>query len=251
MILENSSRILIFAGAGISQESGLSTFRDNGGLWEQYDVMKICNFKQFLVDVESSSNGRMEMFDFYNMRKREIHKAEPNIAHYTIASWQQKFGVDRVKIVTSNIDDLFERAGCSGVVHVHGETEHMHCAACGYNWHIGDSEFDAEAKCPECDSHFTKPNVVFFGEHAPEYATMHEIFNPKSYQKGDIIFYIGSSMTVIPAEVIIRRSGWDKNSPFTILVDTNAKRLADVSPDGLFDLVEQGSAVDVLPTFKF
>ena len=183
--------IFLFAGAGISQESGLSTFRCNNGLWEQYDVMKICNYPQFLSDTLDDNQGRKDTFDFYNMRKREIQNASPNAAHYAVADWQKSFGVNNVKIVTSNIDDLFERAGCENVVHVHGDTKHMKCAACDHVWFIGDDDFDIDPSCPHCDSIFTKPNIVFFGETAPEYKTMYQIFNSAT-QKTNLMYAVNT-----------------------------------------------------------
>lgn len=244
------AKIFIFAGAGISQESGLATFRDNGGLWEQFDVNKICNFRQFLIDCDSSDGGRQQMFDFYNMRKREIINAQPNAAHFKIAEWQDRYGTDRVKIVTSNIDDLFERAGCSEVVHVHGETEHMFCASCGHTWFIGSEPFDSNATCPECGSDITKPNVVFFGESAPEYATMHDVFDYRKRKNDDMLFYVGSSMNVVHPERVFQRT-WDyQPTPgFKILVDKNANELAVACP--IFDLVIEDSATSAFSQFKF
>ena len=238
------SKILMFAGAGISQESGLSTFRDNGGLWEQYDVMKICNFRQFLYDSDSNEEGRQEMFNFYNMRKSEIQRARPNAAHFKIAEWQDRYGTDRVKIVTSNIDDLFEKAGCTDVVHVHGETEHMLCASCGHTWYIGEDEFDVHAECPECSSHLTKPNVVFFGENAPEYQTMYKIFDASKQKKDDFLFYVGSSMSVVPPDRVFQVGagmGNRNNTGYKILVDVNANELSTYCP--IFDLVVEDTAV--------
>jgi NAD-dependent deacetylase len=236
----SQGNILIFAGAGISQESGLSTFRDNGGLWDKFDVMEICNFQKFLAHTMDMTEGRQDIFDFYNMRKREIQKAQPNFAHYKIAEWQQTFG-DRVKIVTSNIDDLFEKAGCTNVVHIHGETEHMKCAVCDHRWHIGEEEFDADELCPNCGSEFTKPNVVFFGEGAPEYATMADVFDPKRRTAQDHLFYIGSSMQVVGPAMVFGAPHRNWSLGTKVLIDANANDLFKGFP--YFDRVDQNTAV--------
>lgn len=242
------SSIFIFAGAGISQESGLSTFRDNGGLWEKYDVMKICNFTKFLKDINSDDGGREDMFEFYNMRKHEIFKARPNDAHFKIAEWQSKYGEDRVHVVTSNIDDLFEKAGVKNVTHVHGETSHMMCAACDHRWFIGDDDFDPTAECPECGSCVTKPNVVFFGEGAPEYRTMADRFSPERRKDSDLLFYVGSSMSVVPPNRVFY-SMYGKNPGFKFLVDLNAHELSQQVP--MFDFVIEDTAVNAFNGFKF
>jgi NAD-dependent deacetylase len=211
------NRILIFAGAGISAESGLATFRETGGLWTQFDVDDVCNYRVFKAAKEDEAK-RAHIFDFYNKVKEAILQAEPNEAHKQVARWQQTYGKERVKIVTANIDNLFEKAGCEDVVHVHGEIFNMHCAACAHTWNIGDAVYDHKPRCPKCTSRLTKPNVVFFGEMAPEYMTMHQIFNLKHRHAKDIILYVGSSMSVIhPSRLIENRH--HPRSGITILVN--------------------------------
>jgi NAD-dependent deacetylase len=213
-------RIIIFAGAGISAESGLATFRETGGLWTQFDVDEVCNyhvFKKAKLDEEK----RKHIFDFYNLIKAHILKAQPNNAHKVIASWQEKYGSDRVKIITANIDDLFEKAGAKDVLHVHGEIYNMHCAACSHTWNIGNESFDYQQRCPQCSSRLTKPNVVFFGEMAPNYLIMNQICNMKRRQPNDIILYIGSSMSVIPPERIVQERN-EPNTGITVLVNKDS-----------------------------
>lgn len=201
------NKLLIFSGAGISAESGLSTFRDPGGLWKKYNIDEVCNFINFRK-YKNDKDKRMNMFQFYNDVKKTILKAEPNEAHYQVAQWQKQYGADRVVVTTANIDNLFEKAGCEKVTHVHGEIFHMHCAACKHTWYIGEAEYE-DVPCPHCHSRLTKPNIVFFYEQAPEYDTLHYHFNPKRRQADDILLYVGSSMSVIHPTILF---GMGKNS---------------------------------------
>ena len=237
-------KFLIFAGAGISQESGLKTFRDSDGLWNNYDVMKICNYQKFIKDRTDNNPEWRDVFDFYNMRKREILAAKPNAAHHVVAEWQQRFGTDNVVVVTSNIDDLFEKAGCTNVVHVHGTVDHMKCTHCEGVWYIGDAEFDPGEACPFCGCKKVKPNVVFFGENAPEYRTMAKVFSPKTRTVNDTLFYIGSSMQVLhPVHVFGGDTHlWHQGD--RILIDTNANALSEEFP--YFNLVVNDTAASAL-----
>jgi NAD-dependent deacetylase len=190
-------RLLIFAGAGVSQESGLSTFRDTGGIWTQYNVDELCHIQKWIDATKENTPLREEIFEFYNQRKKEIQKALPNAAHFKVAEWQQRYGLDKVVIVTSNVDDLFEKAGCTNIIHVHGETTTMKCAACGEVWDIGQAEYDHTTHCPKCDSRYTKPNIIFFGEIAPKYNDMNYHFHPDRRSQDDVFVYAGSSMSVL------------------------------------------------------
>lgn len=233
------NRLLMFSGAGISAESGLSTFRDTGGLWTQYDINEVCNlinFKKYKEDTEK----RRHMFDFYNAVKKAILQAEPNQAHFQVAQWQKEFGKDRVIITTANIDNLFERAGCENVIHVHGEIFNMHCSTCQYTWNIGDNEYE-DVRCPYCNSRLTKPNIIFFNEHAPEYENMNYHFHPKRRHKDDVLLYVGSSMSVIHPT---RLFGTGRNSQSGLKVLVNKDKGED---DDLFQEKYYGLATEMLP----
>src|SRR4029077_9140758 len=104
-------KLVVLTGAGISAESGLKTFRDSDGLWEGYDIEDVATPRAW------KRNPQL-VLDFYNYRRRDVAKAEPNAAHYGLASLQDKFDVH---VVTQNIDDLHERAGVDKVLHLHGE----------------------------------------------------------------------------------------------------------------------------------
>lgn len=232
------NRLLIFSGAGISAESGLSTFRDTDGLWKRYDIDEVCNFINFRK-YKDNIDKRKNMFKFYNDVKKAILKAEPNEAHYQVSSWQKKYGSDRVVIMTANIDNLFEKAGCEKVTHVHGDIFNMHCAACQHRWNIGEEEY-TDVRCSECNSRLTKPNVVFFHEQAPEYEHLQYHFHPKRRKENDILLYVGSSMSVIHPSVLF---GSGKNSQLGIKVLVNKEEGND---DYLFHKKYYGLATQML-----
>lgn len=208
-------KILIFCGAGISQESGLSTFRDANGLWANHDINTVCNLQTFAKNKEA-------VFDFYNERKKEILQAQPNLAHYGVAQIQKKYGKDNVRIFTSNIDLLLTQAGCEDVVHVHGNILGMKCLRCATVWDIGLKPYELGAVCPHCAATDTKPSIIFFNEPAPEYQTLRAEFEKGGLiYKGDIIsnikLIIGTSFKVIKPDIFIPERGrtivLDKNPP--------------------------------------
>jgi NAD-dependent deacetylase len=232
------NKLLIFSGAGISAESGLSTFRDVDGLWKRYNIDEVCNFINFKKHKEDDEK-RTVLFKFYNDVKKAILKAEPNEAHYQVAKWQKKYGTERVIITTANIDNLFEKAGCENVIHVHGEIFNMHCAACQNKWYIGESEYK-NVRCNKCNSRLTKPNIVFFHEQAPEYEKLQYYFHPKRRQEDDILLYIGSSMSVIHPTTLF---GTGKNSQLGTRVLINKEKSND---DYLFQEKYYGLATKML-----
>ena len=207
------NRILLFAGAGISAESGLATFREQGGLWTRFDVNEVCNFTVF-KRAKNDLAARAHIFEFYTLVREAIEKAQPNDAHRQVAAWQKEFGTERVKVVTANIDDLFERAGCQDVVHIHGNAKKMHCVACSHTWEA--QFYNHEERCPNCSSRLTKPDVVFFGEPAPEYLKMGQIFNDRRRNENDVLLYVGSSQSVIPPYRLIEAN---RSHSQTVLVN--------------------------------
>ena len=119
---DGSKKLIIFSGAGISAESGINTFRDTNGLWEKYSIEEIC-----------TENTWKQNFDavhvFYNQRRIQLQKVKPNRAHEVVSMLKKMYG-DNCYVITQNVDDLFERAGCEDVLHVHGELTKMECTAC-------------------------------------------------------------------------------------------------------------------------
>jgi NAD-dependent deacetylase len=189
------NQILFFTGAGLSAESGISTFRDNvDGVWTIYDPEVVANLDTFEANKET-------VFKFYNERRIAAKDIHPNAAHRGIAELQKKHGKDVVKIFTQNVDDLLERAGCEDVVHVHGKITEMACLECHHVWDIGHTLFEADGTCPSCGtSGNVKPGVIFFYEMAPEYQKMIDTFQDS---RKDIVVVIGTSFEVIPQDLII------------------------------------------------
>ena len=151
-------RIVILTGAGISKESGLSTFRDADGIWARYRPEDVATPEGFARDPEL-------VLDFYNQRRRHLlsGEVEPNAAHEALARLERDWPHE-VLIVTQNIDDLHERAGSQNVIHMHGEILKARCTGCGS---VSESRVDLSVKgrCPHCREAGTlRPDVVWFGE---------------------------------------------------------------------------------------
>lgn len=223
-----TAKIAIFTGAGLSAESGLSTFRDKDGLWEKFDINEICN-------IHSYTQNKLKVLSFYNARKQNILNAQPNDAHKAIAKFQKEFPND-VFISTSNIDDLLEKAGCTNVLHVHGDVEHLNCTYCFHRFYIGSAIFDipADMKCPSCGrANKLKPGVTFFGEQAPAYEPLLNGFASDNIEHRILI---GSTLKVNPPE-------------FFSLDLPGKSYYLDKSPskDYLFDEIIEGNATITVP----
>lgn len=181
-----AAKLIVFSGAGLSADSGIPTFRDADGLWENHDV-----------DVVANGHTWKRNFDivrkFYNDRRTALSGVAANPMHQMIGSWERRFNT---VILTQNIDDLLERAGCQSVVHLHGKLTELRCEACGTVWDIGYSAWDEAGRCGKCDSvKGVRPNVVFFNENAPEYRRMYRAF--RDLQAKDCVVVVGTSGQVI------------------------------------------------------
>ncbi|MFA7272367.1 MAG: Sir2 family NAD-dependent protein deacetylase [Crocinitomicaceae bacterium] len=182
-------KVVIFSGAGMSAESGISTFRDAGGLWENYRIEEVATpnaFRQNPVLVQR----------FYNDRRKQIIETEPNSAHVLIADLESKFSVT---VITQNIDDLHERAGSSSVVHLHGNIRYGKSS--GPNpekkyYRLKGWEITTEDRCDE--GYPLRPHVVWFGEEVPMLERAAEII-----QTADYLIVIGTSLNVYPAAGLI------------------------------------------------
>lgn len=147
--------IVILTGAGISAESGLATFRDKDGLWEGHRVEEVATPEAFRRDPET-------VHRFYNLRRAALASAEPNAAHLALARLCREHP-GPVSIITQNVDDLHERAGCADVVHMHGELRKVRCTRCGdvREWH---GDLGVRDTCPACGAAALRPDIVWFGE---------------------------------------------------------------------------------------
>jgi NAD-dependent deacetylase len=184
--MSNSSNIVILTGAGISAESGVKTFRDNGGLWEEHRIEDVATPEAFMHDPDLVQN-------FYNIRRAQMETVKPNAAHSALAKLEAEHS-GTVTIITQNVDDLHERAGSQIVIHMHGELAKVRCRICNkvHRWH-GDC--DQSTACPDCGaSPSLRPHIVWFGE-MPFY--MPEI--GKILRQADIFVSIGTSGNVYPA----------------------------------------------------
>ena len=178
-------RIVVLTGAGISAESGVPTFRDAGGLWEDHRIEDVATPDGFARDPDT-------VLRFYDARRRAVADVEPNAAHRALARLEGAIG-DRLLVVTQNVDDLHERAGSSLVVHMHGELRRALCSACGARptW---DGDLRDRPECPACGERMLRPDVVWFGELPYE---LERIEN--AVVACDVFVSIGTSGAVYPA----------------------------------------------------
>ena len=219
-------KIVILTGSGISAESGLGTFRDEGGLWSEYDLEEVATPEGFARDPAL-------VHRFYNARRANCLGAAPNAAHAALARLQDFTKGDTV-IVTQNIDDLHERGGAQGVIHMHGELLRALCATCGHRWDA-PSDMAPEDSCPACGAPATRPDVVWFGE-MPYH--MEEI--DRHLSTCDLFVAIGTSGAVYPAAGFVmeaRRAG----------ARTLELNLEPSDVAGLFHETRQGPASLLVP----
>ncbi len=184
-------KVMILSGAGLSAQSGIRTFRDHDGLWEEYDVMTVCSVQGWEADRELVTR-------FYNARRKDLADKRPNAAHEAIAALQKRFS-GRIWNLTQNVDDLLERAGCDDVIHLHGTLRDLRCEACGHVWDIGFREQTDTDTCPRCESARVRHNVVMFGESAPMYRKIYEAVG-----ESGLFVAIGTSGQVIDIVSIAR-----------------------------------------------
>ena len=181
-------KIVVLTGAGISQESGIKTFRDADGLWNNYRIEEVAS------PVAWERDPQMVM-DFYNMRRKQLYEVEPNAAHYALAKLEQYYDV---RIVTQNVDDLHERAGSTNVLHLHGELkkvrstvdENLVYTLDGWELKLGDL-------CEKGSQ--LRPHIVWFGEEVPNITIAASLM-----QKAEIFLVIGSSLKVYPAAGLLQ-----------------------------------------------
>lgn len=180
-------KIIVFTGAGISAESGLKTFRAGDGLWEEYNIEDVATFAAWQKNKELVQQ-------FYNMRRKQVMDAKPNIAHNLVAQLEKYYDV---QVITQNIDDLHERAGSKNVLHLHGEimkvksTVDSNLIYPTKNWELKMGEL-----CEKGSQ--LRPHIVWFGEAVPEMENA-----TKLSEMADIFITIGTSLNVYPAANLI------------------------------------------------
>jgi NAD-dependent deacetylase len=195
-IIEGSDNFVFFTGAGISRESGIPTFRDKDGLWKTYDPSKLASHSAFI------SNPKL-VWDFFYSRQRLVCQAECNDAHTAIGKFENT-KPEKSWVITQNIDGLHQRAGSKNVIELHGNIFGVICLECGkreqYNHTTFFNNFTEEKIpiCPDCNI-VLKPNVVLFEEQLPLKEWRQAV---QLSSECDVIFIIGSSLNVSPANTL-------------------------------------------------
>lgn len=232
--MNGKKRIAVLTGAGVSAESGLKTYRDNGGLWNGVDPMEVAS-------VEGWRRDPGKVLEFYNVRRSELEGARPNEAHRLIASLEGKCIVD---VITQNVDNLHERAGSTHVVHLHGELTKIRPEdSCNeydgysekYVIDIGYGAVHLGDKAPDGAQY--RPHIVFFGEAVPKMERAIDLVS-----RADVLLIVGTSLQVYPAAGLYRYASAD--TPIYI-VDPEPLRLPDrrithirkVASEGVADFV--------------
>ena len=180
--------LVVLSGAGMSAESGISTFRDAGGLWDQYPVEQVATPEGYARNPEL-------VIQFYNERRKQLLEVVPNEGHLGVAALEKDFNVT---VVTQNIDDLHERAGSTHVIHLHGELMKMCSSRDPYNPHyiktLTPASIETHATDKAADGSPLRPFIVWFGEAVPQIEVAIEYA-----EKADIFVIIGTSLNVYPA----------------------------------------------------
>jgi len=183
----SKKKLVVLTGAGMSAESGISTFRGAGGLWEKHPVEEVAT-------PEGWRRNPQLVLDFYNQRRKQLLTVEPNAGHFALAEFEKYFDV---QIITQNVDNLHERAGSTKVLHLHGELtkvrstgpeeEIFDLSPENYETHLGD-------KCPK--GYQLRPHIVWFGEAVPEIENAINLA-----EQADVFLVIGTSLNVYPQPV--------------------------------------------------
>lgn len=180
---DNKKHIVVFTGAGVSAESGLKTFRDSDGLWENYRIEEVAT-------PEAWERNPKLVLEFYNMRRKQCMEAQPNKAHQLIAELEKYYNVS---VITQNIDDLHERAGSTNVLHLHGEIMKVRSSVDdNLIYPIKKWNLELGEKCEKGSQ--LRPHIVWFGEPVPMMEKAIEIV-----QTADVFIVVGSSLVVYPA----------------------------------------------------
>nr|WP_281493057.1 Sir2 family NAD-dependent protein deacetylase [Acinetobacter baumannii] len=186
------TKLVVFSGAGMSAESGISTFRDSNGLWENYDIQQVAT-------PEAWERNPTLVQRFYNERRKNILEAQPNEAHQYIAKLQDYYDV---QVITQNIDDLHERAGSQNVLHLHGNIRLAKSSGPDAQYttqfyEVNGWKLDLEQDfCP--NGYPLRPHVVWFGEAVPAYEEAIRLV-----QSADIFIVIGSTLSVYPVAALV------------------------------------------------
>jgi NAD-dependent deacetylase len=180
-------KLVILTGAGISAESGIRTFRDMGGLWEEYDVMEVASYDGWIQNPEL-------VLKFYNDRRKQLKDAKPNQGHIALAEAEKYFDIH---IITQNVDNLHERAGSTKILHLHGELTKVESSEDPSLVHdIGYTDLNLGDKCKKGSQ--LRPHIVWFGEPVPAMVEAIRIT-----RQAEIFAVVGTSLNVYPAAGLV------------------------------------------------
>ena len=218
-------KIVVLTGAGMSAESGISTFRDSGGLWEKYPVEQVATPEGY------AANPKL-VIDFYNERRKQLLNVEPNMGHRILAELEKNFDIT---VVTQNVDNLHERAGSTKVIHLHGEltkvTSSREPNNPKYIKELSPECYDVKIGDLADDGSQLRPFIVWFGEAVPMIETAIDCV-----EKADIFVIIGTSMNVYPAAGLLNYV--DGNVP-VYLIDPNP---VNISSNRKINVISKGAS---------
>jgi NAD-dependent protein deacetylase/lipoamidase len=220
--------IVVLTGAGLSAESGLGTFRDQGGLWSEFNLEEVATPEGF-------ARNPARVHEFYNLRRRHLGEAQPNGAHRALARLEREHR-GQVLTVTQNIDPLHEAAGTKHLIHMHGELARALCAACGTSmpW---KEDLSTATPCTRCGEAAMRPDVVWFGEMPREMDRIYE-----ALVACDLFISIGTSGSVHPAAGFVAEA----RAAGAHTVELNLEPSESAS---LFAEVHYGPATEIVPGF--
>lgn len=212
-------RIVALTGAGVSAESGLKTFRDNNGLWENHPVEEVATPEAYAKDPEL-------VHRFYNLRREQLKEVEPNPAHFALAQLEKR--ASHFTLITQNVDDLHERGGSKNILHMHGELRKIR------NTQTGESLY-FEGSIEEKDFLTLRPDIVWFGE-----AVKYPMEIDEAVSNCDLFICIGTSNLVYPAAGLVQAAKYNN----AICIELN---LEETQLSHLYDLNIYGRASEVVP----
>ena len=223
-------KIVVFTDAGVSADSGLSTFRDADGLWANYRIEDVCT-------PEALKRNRALVVEFYNKRRKELLSVEPNPAHYAIAELEKYFDVE---VVTQNVDNLHERAGSSRVTHLHGELMKLRSER-NQELIVPIEGWEQTLEERAEDGALLRPHIVFFGESVPMFDRATQIA-----AEADVMIVVGTSLAVYPAAMLVRyaKSGVpiyvvDPGNPDVSMIRNPLTHIKARAAEGMPELVKQ------------
>ena len=228
-----NKNIFILTGAGISKESGINTFREEDGLWDNYNIEDVCTPDAFKRNPDLVNN-------FYNERKSQLNspKIKPNKAHLSLAELERNCSGEFL-IVTQNIDNLHERAGSKKILHMHGSLEYAYCMYCNHKANL-NFKLSTNYKCRSCfNKGMVRVDVVWFGEQ-PKY--LEEIYN--FLEKTEVFISIGTSNNVYPAAGFI--DFLNQLNKKILMYEFNLEKTIKTSQ---FDQTYIGPATQTIPNF--